>query len=170
MRAEAVVKSSEPLTSSDPPTKSICSASCFDVRVVVPSSRRLATRFAKPALSGGSCADPVLIKAWISTIGKKCCSSTSTVMPFGVTNLVGIISAARREDVGKARAHQLHATIRNSFCRRRRQNNAVSNAIRTFPAARRPGLLPVACEAWGSRCPPFACPRLSIAAPLVGRP
>ena len=92
--------------------------SSFDERVVVPSSSKLATKLARPALSGGSCADPVLINAWTSTIGRKCCSKTRTVMPFCVTNFVGTMSAARLiEPVNETMMQQRVNARTNTCCR-----------------------------------------------------
>ena len=123
------MKSSEALASKAPPTKSICSACCFDVRVVVPSSRRLATRFASPALSGGSCAEPALISAWISTMGRKCCSRTSTVMPFVVINFVGAISAASLEPLARSKRTQSHHAGQSCLSSRRGPESSSSTSL-----------------------------------------
>ena len=156
------MKSSEALASRAPPTKSICSACCFDVRVVVPSSRRLATRFASPALSGGSCAEPVLISAWISTMGRKCCSRTSTVMPFAVTNFVGAISAATLGPLAMNKAQSPITRIRVA-CRRGATGRCfVVGMIRAFPVAR-PWRAPlVVWETRESVCRRFDCPPSGI--------
>src|SRR6185503_18929246 len=66
-----------------PPMKSIWSAICCAVRVVVPWSSSDAIRFATPPFPFGSCAEPAPTSRRMLTAGCSWCSTATTRMPLG---------------------------------------------------------------------------------------
>src|SRR5262249_28351651 len=106
-----------------------------------------------------------------STIGRKCCSKTRRVIPLGMTDFVGEISAAERVDADHAILHHPKKKILKNASQREGPVRVRSSIIRIFLVAQQeqgPAPAVLAAEESGRR--PFGCLRSGIALPHAEHP
>src|SRR5438105_12072529 len=80
---EMSLSSAPTFTSTEPPMSALCSATCFEVRVFVPSFIKWPIKSARPGNSAGSFKLPAFTTALTVTFGKLPYGTSVTFIPFG---------------------------------------------------------------------------------------
>src|ERR671910_3542774 len=92
-------------------------------------------------------------------MGRKCCSNTTTVKPFGATNLVGTISAAPDGETVNVAKTRVNTDVPRHHCSPRRRIGRTPMLITAFPAGLRQSAARPVLVGLESSCQPSGSPR-----------